>query len=159
MRKIILIIVLLAFPLICFAQNTSTESAPRVTVTTDKSEYRHGDNLNYEVYNGLPEDIVIMKGQHNLNFIEKQSIDGSWQRFGLTMLPEEPLPPGWEPYETIPSGGKNSYTRWLGWLIDIKDHKQVDFTPGYFRLVVEYKFSKEDKNFIEVFSNEFKIIE
>ena len=139
------------------AEKRSGITEEKVIVTTDRLEYKHGDTLRYEVYNGFTKDIFIMKGQHNVNFIERQDTDGSWKRFGLTMLPEEPPPPGWEPYEKISSGEKKIYDRWLGWLFDVENNKQVDFVPGHYRLIVEYKFDKEDKKFQEVKSNEFKI--
>lgn len=129
----------------------------KIVVTTDKLAYEHGDTLSYEVYNGFSKDIFIMKGQHNLNFIERQNADGSWDRFGLTMLPEVPPRPDWDPYEKIDPGSKKTYDRWLGWLFKFDDYQQFDSTPGNYRLIVEYKFDKKDKKFQEVKSNEFKI--
>lgn len=163
MKRIILLIALsgiagismsdFAQPQRVFAQE---EDSP-VVVIVDRLEYKHGDTLRYEICNNSSEDIFIMDGQHNLNFIEFQERDKVWSRHGLTMLPENPPERGEDFYKKILPGSKTIYERWLGWLYDIQGKQQIKFFEGNYRLIVEYKLKKEDKEFLQVKSNEFKI--
>lgn len=133
------------------------EEDSSVVVIVDRPEYKQGDTLRYEVCNNSSEDIFIIDGQHNLNFIELQERDKVWSRYGLTMLPENPPEPGEDPYKKILPGSKIVYERWLGWLYDIQGKQQIKFFEGNYRLIVEYKLKKEDTKFLQVKSNEFKI--
>ena len=166
MKKIILITLLLAFSVVCFAQDAETQASPKyqegVAVNTDKQEYKQGEAIKITVNNDLSESIFSHAGSYtpvfSIKYVEMKTQQGWKQLFAQCQYPHCI-------YEIDAlveiKAGQSVTFEWMPLIYINGTQKHIRAEPGEYRLVVYYQIRKssvsEDWKLLTAYSNEFVI--